>query len=77
MKPDTSRERTVDVGEKLDWEGIAVSLFFSLAISFGTGLVGVAVGTITELFSPSEYTVTVPVSVLTVLLLFVWKKCND
>ncbi|MGN1060777.1 MAG: TSUP family transporter [Candidatus Coproplasma sp.] len=40
IKPDTQREVSVAKGEKLDWKGIAVSLFFGLTIGFGTGFVG-------------------------------------
>ncbi|MGN0294443.1 MAG: TSUP family transporter [Lachnospiraceae bacterium] len=40
LKPDTQREETVAKGAKLDWKGIAVSLFFGLTIGFGTGFVG-------------------------------------
>ena len=44
VKPDTSRENTVDKGEKLDWKGVAISLFFGLTIGFGTGFVGTGGG---------------------------------
>lgn len=44
VKPDTSRENTVDTGEKLDWKGVAISLFFGLTIGFGTGFVGTGGG---------------------------------
>ena len=40
IKPDTTRENTVSKGAKLDWKGIAISLFFGLTIGFGTGFVG-------------------------------------
>lgn len=40
IKPDTQRENTVAKGAKLDWKGVAVSLFFGLTIGFGTGFVG-------------------------------------
>lgn len=40
IKPDTSRENTIDKGEKLDQKGVAISLFFGLTIGFGTGFVG-------------------------------------
>ena len=40
IKPDTSREDTVGKGEKLDWKGVSISLFFGLTIGFGTGFVG-------------------------------------
>lgn len=44
IKPDTSRKETVSKGEKLDWKGILISLFFGLAIGFGTGFVGTGGG---------------------------------
>ena len=44
VKPDTSRENTVGKGEKLDWKGVAISLFFGLTIGFGTGFVGTGGG---------------------------------
>lgn len=44
IKPDTSRENTVAKGEKLDWKGVAISLFFGLTIGFGTGFVGTGGG---------------------------------
>ena len=44
VKPDTSRENTVSRGEKLDWKGVAISLFFGLTIGFGTGFVGTGGG---------------------------------
>ncbi|MDE6745574.1 MAG: TSUP family transporter [Oscillospiraceae bacterium] len=44
IKPDTSRENTAGKGEKLDWKGVAVSLFFGLTIGFGTGFVGTGGG---------------------------------
>ena len=44
VKPDTTRENTVSKGEKLDWKGIAVSLFFGITIGFGTGFVGTGGG---------------------------------
>ncbi len=44
IKPDTSRESTVDKGEKLDLKGVAISLFFGLTIGFGTGFVGTGGG---------------------------------
>lgn len=43
-KPDTSKENTVGKGEKLDWKGIFISLFFGLTIGFGTGFVGTGGG---------------------------------
>ena len=44
IKPDTSRKETVSKGEKLDWKGILISLFFGLTIGFGTGFVGTGGG---------------------------------
>ena len=44
VKPDTSRENTVSKGEKLDWKGVVISLFFGLTIGFGTGFVGTGGG---------------------------------
>ena len=44
VKPDTSRKNTVGKGEKLDWKGVAISLFFGLTIGFGTGFVGTGGG---------------------------------
>ena len=44
IKPDTSREKTAGKGEKLDWKGVAISLFFGLTIGFGTGFVGTGGG---------------------------------
>ena len=43
-KPDTSRKEQAAKGEKLDWKGIAISLFFGLTIGFGTGFVGTGGG---------------------------------
>ncbi|MCD8088099.1 MAG: sulfite exporter TauE/SafE family protein [Oscillospiraceae bacterium] len=40
VRPDTSRDRTVERGARLDKKGVAVSLFFGLTIGFGTGFVG-------------------------------------
>ena len=40
LKPDTQREKPIKKGAKLDWKGIAISLFFGLTIGFGTGFVG-------------------------------------
>ena len=37
IKPDTSRKEQAAKGEKLDWKGIAISLFFGITIGFGTG----------------------------------------
>ena len=44
VKPDTSRKEQAGKGEKLDWKGVAVSLFFGLTIGFGTGFVGTGGG---------------------------------
>ena len=44
VKPDTSRKKTADKGEKLDIKGIVISLFFGLTIGFGTGFVGTGGG---------------------------------
>ena len=44
IKPDTSRKNTAGKGEKLDWKGVAISLFFGLTIGFGTGFVGTGGG---------------------------------
>ena len=44
VKPDTSRRNQAAKGEKLDWRGVAVSLFFGLTIGFGTGFVGTGGG---------------------------------
>ena len=44
VKPDTSRKNQAGRGEKLDWKGAAVSLFFGLTIGFGTGFVGTGGG---------------------------------
>ena len=44
VKPDTSRENTVDRGAALDARGVAISLFFGLTIGFGTGFVGTGGG---------------------------------
>ena len=44
VKPDTSRRKQAAKGEKLDWKGVAISLFFGLTIGFGTGFVGTGGG---------------------------------
>ncbi len=44
IKPDSGHENTAGKGEKLDWKGILVSLFFGLTIGFGTGFVGTGGG---------------------------------
>ena len=44
VKPDTTRDRPIARGERLDWKGVAVSLFFGLTIGFGTGFVGTGGG---------------------------------
>ncbi len=43
-KPDTNRKSQAGKGEKLDWKGIVISLFFGLTIGFGTGFVGTGGG---------------------------------
>ncbi len=43
-KPDTSRKNQAAKGEKLDWKGVVISLFFGLTIGFGTGFVGTGGG---------------------------------
>ena len=44
VKPDTSRKEQAGKGEKLDWKGVVISLFFGLTIGFGTGFVGTGGG---------------------------------
>lgn len=44
VKPDTQRKNTASKGERLDWKGVAISLFFGLTIGFGTGFVGTGGG---------------------------------
>ena len=44
VSPDTNRKETADKGEKLDFKGILISLFFGLTIGFGTGFVGTGGG---------------------------------
>lgn len=44
IKPDTTRKETSAKGRKLDWKGVAISLFFGLTIGFGTGFVGTGGG---------------------------------
>ena len=44
VKPDTSRKNTAGKGEKLDWKGVVISLFFGLTIGFGTCFVGTGGG---------------------------------
>ena len=44
IKPDTTRRDTAQKGEKLDWKGVAISLFFGMTIGFGTGFVGTGGG---------------------------------
>ena len=46
IKPDTSSKNTAGKGEKLDWKGVAISLFFGLPVGFGTGFVGTGGGMI-------------------------------
>lgn len=40
VKPDTQRAEPLEKGARLDWKGVAISLFFGLTIGFGTGFVG-------------------------------------
>ena len=40
IKPESKRKNIAAKGQKMDWKGIAVSLFFGLTIGFGTGYVG-------------------------------------
>ena len=44
IKPDTSRKNAVRKGEKLDWKGVAISVFFGVTIGFGAGFVGTGGG---------------------------------
>lgn len=44
VSPDSSRKNPAAKGEKLDWKGVLVSLFFGLTIGFGTGFVGTGGG---------------------------------
>lgn len=44
IKPDTSRHESTNKGQKLDWKGILISIFFGLTIGFGTGFVGTGGG---------------------------------
>jgi len=44
VKPDTTRKDAPPKGEKLDWKGVLISLFFGLTIGFGTGFVGTGGG---------------------------------
>ena len=44
VKPDTSRKDAAGKGERLDWKGVVISLFFGLTIGFGTGFVGTGGG---------------------------------
>ncbi|MBQ9301160.1 MAG: sulfite exporter TauE/SafE family protein, partial [Clostridia bacterium] len=44
VKPDSSRKHPAVKGERLDWKGVIVSLFFGLTIGFGTGFVGTGGG---------------------------------
>ena len=44
VKPTTERKNAAARGAKLDWKGVAVSLFFGLTIGFGTGFVGTGGG---------------------------------
>ena len=51
IKPDTSRKEQAAKGEKLDWKGIAISLFFGITIGFGTGFVGTGGGMMLVVFT--------------------------
>lgn len=44
IKPDTSREDTVEEGAKFQLKEVLISLFFGLTIGFGTGFVGTGGG---------------------------------
>ncbi len=44
VKPETNRKNQPAKGQKLDWKGVAVSVFFGLTIGFGTGFVGTGGG---------------------------------
>ena len=44
IKPSTQRKDAARKGQRLDWKGVAVSLFFGLTIGFGTGFVGTGGG---------------------------------
>jgi uncharacterized membrane protein YfcA/dolichol kinase len=44
VKPDTTRKDVAAKGEKLDWKGVVISLFFGLTIGFGAGFVGTGGG---------------------------------
>ena len=44
IKPETNRKNQPAKGQKLDWKGAAVSVFFGLTIGFGTGFVGTGGG---------------------------------
>ena len=44
VKPDTQRKDVASKGEKLDFKGVLISLFFGLTIGFGTGFVGTGGG---------------------------------
>jgi hypothetical protein len=44
VKPDTTRKDVATKGEKLNWKGVAISLFFGLCIGFGAGFVGTGGG---------------------------------
>ena len=44
VKPTTERKGGAVKGERLDWQGVAISLFFGLTIGFGTGFVGTGGG---------------------------------
>lgn len=44
VKPDSSNREPAEKGQKLDWKGVLISLFFGLTIGFGTGFVGTGGG---------------------------------
>ncbi|MDO4538940.1 MAG: TSUP family transporter [Coriobacteriales bacterium] len=44
VKPDTSREKQAQKGQRLDAKGVLISLFFGLTIGFGAGFVGTGGG---------------------------------
>ena len=44
VKPDSGQENHATNGQKLDWKGVVISVFFGLTIGFGTGFVGTGGG---------------------------------
>lgn len=44
VKPESGSKNRVEKGKRLDWKGVAISLFFGLTIGFGTGFVGTGGG---------------------------------